>query len=150
MWKYRHTDELYHGDTWSYGNSDELYHYGILGMKWGVRRATYKLRSANSLKKSKERVEKDITKLEVKANKKKKKAAKAQMKAAKRMGNGDFDGSSEYFKKSAKANRIAQKREKTAIHNKKLIKLYEKRIKELEELEAQDVESTVKKKKRAK
>ena len=33
---------------------------------------------------------------------------------------------------SAKANKKAQKREKTALHNKKLLKLYDKRIQELD------------------
>lgn len=113
-------------------NSDELQHYGVLGMKWGVRRATYKLRSAGGLRKSKEHVEKDIMKLESKANHQKKKAAKFQSKAADAMAKGNFEKGSKYLKKSAEKNRIAQKREKTALHDKKLIKLYEKRIKELD------------------
>lgn len=32
MWKYRETNELYHGE-------DELYHYGVVGMRWRYRKA---------------------------------------------------------------------------------------------------------------
>lgn len=41
---------------WEYNNTDELYHYGILGMRWGRRKASYTSkdhRRAKTLKKKK-------------------------------------------------------------------------------------------------
>lgn len=113
-------------------NQEELKHYGVLGMKWGVRRATYGFKSANSLRRNRAKVEKDITKLESKSAKKRLKAAKLQAKSAKAMAKGDFDSAAEYMKKSSKQNTIAAKRDKTSLHNKKLLKLYDKRISELD------------------
>lgn len=111
---------------------DELQHYGVLGMKWGVRKLTYKLRSAEKLQKSANGIKKDIKKLEIKANRQKRRAAKAQMKAARFMGIGNFKMASWYFKKNAKKSRNAQKREKTIWHNKKLLDAYNKRISQLD------------------
>ena len=112
--------------------NEEVKHYGILGMKWGHRRALYRLRGADSLRKNSESVKKDIYKAEKKINDRHRKAAKIDAKAANKMSVGKFDDASKYMKKSAKQKRIAAKREKNVIHNKKLLKLYEKRISELD------------------
>lgn len=39
MWKYNSTDNLYPEYDSLYHSADELYHHGILGMRWGHRKA---------------------------------------------------------------------------------------------------------------
>jgi hypothetical protein len=83
-------------------DNEELYHYGVLGMKWGVRRAVSKM-SANR-------------KLENKALKYDKKAVKLTKKAAK--AHAEYDLSSKlnkYDKQLAKYKKKANKFEKRAL-----------------------------------
>ena len=85
-----------------HNDNNELRHYGVPGMKWGVRRSMYKLRSADSLRKGKRKIENDIAKAKNKANKQAAKAAKVGLKASKYMSKGDSEKASKYFKKSYK------------------------------------------------
>lgn len=97
MWEFNHTDNMYVG---RYDSDEELRHYGVLGMKWGVRRASRNLSKANSsgdkergrkaiasLSKHRDKITKKLSKLDergVKLEKKRYKAAtKGDLKAAK-------------------------------------------------------------------
>lgn len=97
---------------------NELMHYGVLGMKWGVRRATYKAKSADQLKKSAKKIERDNYILT-------RKKLRQDRRTYKNFRKGNIKRAAKHMKKS-------YRRGKTIKHNTKLLRLYEKRIDELD------------------
>lgn len=99
MWEYRHTP-----------SSNELCHYGVLGMKWGVRKDPSK--AYRKASKKLDRLKKKTTKRQAKATKKQNKAIKA---ARRTYSWNPFKYSSSQIGSKAKiAARATKKAEKTA------------------------------------
>lgn len=116
-------------------NEYELYHYGVLGMKWGVRRATSKARRQEKLKRKALDLDREEAAYKVKAEKAHNKhdlegagrigvkAAKLEKRAtkyAKKANNTDLEVKRHlYERKSAKLNlRAANKRKKSELISK--------------------------------
>lgn len=83
MWEYNSTGNLYPECDSLYHSADELYHYGVLGMKWGMRRAARKGVDYSYKSHGQKKYEKRVSKLQSKLGDKassSKKLAKANKK----------------------------------------------------------------------
>lgn len=91
---------------WEYRNTDELYHYGVIGMKWGIRRGKTAKAYAKASKK--------LDKLDAKIQKRTRKLHKAADKADKNR----FFGRDYY---EDKAKRASAKLAKATVKGKKWV-----------------------------
>lgn len=92
----------------------ELYHYGVVGMKWGIRRG----KTAKAYTKASKKLDKIDTKIKKQTEKFHKKAQKAET-----------AGYLKREKAQRKANKAARRLTKTTIKGKKWVKAMEKNFK---------------------
>lgn len=114
MWEYNHTDNMYVG---RYDNEEELYHYGVLGMRWGVRRASRNLSKANSSgdKEKRQKALDSLNKHQMKINKKLAKLDKRGVKLENKRTNALTKGEPKAAKLERKASKYRLKAAKYDI-----------------------------------
>lgn len=95
---------------WTYNctpDNEELCHYGVLGMKWGVRRG----RASGAFRKATKKANK-LKEKQVKANLK---SVKAKEKAVRKMSRGKYKKASRLYGKSAKLELKSARLQKKAL-----------------------------------
>lgn len=121
----------------------ELQHYGVKGMKWGVRRMTYKTKGYDSLKKSRAKIEKDNDSIQRKSDRLHDKSARLELRGARRARSLLLSKDSRLGKirrflgtmdnvEAGKLKVKARKGEKLIRRNERLLELYDMRMSDLE------------------